>query len=80
MTVFVLTLHGGSRAFLTSRWRNVTVDWIKVLLNYVIVTSNSLCSLKTNTAIWDSVLDSQTAFLLKIVILELCTIRIKTYY
>jgi len=44
MAAFVLTLHGASRAFLTSQWRNLTLGQITVLPNYVIVTSKTLCS------------------------------------
>jgi len=43
---FVSTLHGASRAFLTSEWRNLTVGQIMFLPNYVIVTSKTLCSLR----------------------------------
>jgi len=45
LAAFVFTLRGVSRAFLTSQWRNLTVGQTMILLNYVIVTSNTLCLL-----------------------------------
>jgi len=43
MAAFVFKLHGASKTFLTSQWRNLTVGQIMVFPNYVIVTSKKLC-------------------------------------
>jgi len=45
VAAFVFKLHEASRAFLTSRWRNLAKPLFDQRSNYVILTSKTLCSL-----------------------------------